>query len=105
MLIKYLSVDRSNIDPVPISYVPGTNTGSIHDWWIVAQPARRCYFSIYQLSIYPAFLSNLSTQPTYSICLLNLPTQSTYSIYLLNLPTQSACPICLSNLPTQSAYS
>src|SRR6266498_1146719 len=38
MLTKHLPVDRSSIDPVPISYVPGTNTGSIHDWWIVAQP-------------------------------------------------------------------
>src|SRR6266498_1563972 len=38
MLIKHLPVDRSSIDPVPIPYDPGTNTGSIHDWWIVAQP-------------------------------------------------------------------
>src|SRR6266496_1111318 len=70
--------------------------------------ARRCYFSTYQSSIYPAFLSNLPVQSAYSICLLNLPTQSAYSICLLNLPVQSACPICLLNLPinllTQSAY-
>src|SRR6266536_1956537 len=58
--------------------------------------ARRCYFSTYQSSIYPAFLSNLHTQSAYSICLLNLP---------INLPTQSAYSICLLNLPTQSAYS
>ncbi len=31
-------MNRSSIDPVPIPYVPDTNTGSIHDWWIVAQP-------------------------------------------------------------------
>src|SRR6266511_2832695 len=47
--------------------------------------SRRCYFSIYQSSIYPAFLSNLSIQ-------------SIYPIYLSNLPIQSACPICLLNL-------
>src|SRR6266498_2862266 len=58
--------------------------------------SRRCYFSTYQSSIYPAFLSNLS---------INLPTQSAYSICLSNLPTQSACPICLLILPVQSAYS
>src|SRR6266536_1333758 len=33
-------MDRSSIDPVPIPYIPGTNTGSIHDWWIVAQPGQ-----------------------------------------------------------------
>src|SRR6266498_3784734 len=70
--------------------------------------SRRYYFSTYQSSIYPTFLSNLPIQSAYpiclSICLLNLPTQSAYSICLLNLPTQSACPICLSNLPVQSTY-
>src|SRR6266536_722116 len=35
--------------------------------------ARRYYFSIYQSSIYPIFLSNLSIQSAYPICLSNLP--------------------------------
>src|SRR6266511_2300988 len=61
--------------------------------------SRRCYFSTYQSSIYPAFLSNLSIQSIYPIYLSNLPTQSAYSICLLNLPVQSAYPVCLSNLP------
>ena len=44
MLIKHLPVDRSSIDLVPIFYVLDTNTGSIHDWWIVAQPEYRIRF-------------------------------------------------------------
>src|SRR6266511_2718195 len=51
--------------------------------------SRRCYFSTYQSSIYPAFLSNLSTLPSYPICLSNLPINLP-----TNLPTRSARPIC-----------
>src|SRR6266498_3945460 len=57
--------------------------------------ARRCYFSICQSSISPAFLSNLSIQSACPICLSNLPVQSAYSICLSSLLIQSAYPICL----------
>src|SRR6266516_3020017 len=66
--------------------------------------ARRCYFSTYQSSIYPTFLSNLPVQSAYSICLSNLPTQSACPICLSNLPVQSAYPVYLSSLLIQSAF-